>query len=178
MTPPAQDSALNELAHSPASWQPTLTFLRYAIVTILTGATLYGAIILIFLPDQPTRAIGPGLIAMVALLSAYLLRQGRSHEAILLLAGGIWLAMMVASVVFGGVRSTIYFAYPLVIFVLGWMVSSRAAIVAAVLTSVLTIVLVIADAADWLFAEPGGPLALYAFVQIVVYILTAAMVTY
>ncbi|MFN7713832.1 MAG: putative bifunctional diguanylate cyclase/phosphodiesterase [Curvibacter sp.] len=178
MTPPAQDSALNELAHSPASWQPTLTFLRYAIVTILTGATLYGAIILIFLPDQPTRAIGPGLIAMVALLSAYLLRQGRSHEAILLLAGGIWLAMMVASVVFGGVRSTIYYAYPLVIFVLGWMVSSRAAIVAAVLTSVLTIVLVIADAADWLFAEPGGPLALYAFVQIVVYILTAAMVTY
>jgi diguanylate cyclase (GGDEF)-like protein/PAS domain S-box-containing protein len=178
VTLPAPDRAPDELASKPASWQPTLAFLRYAIITILAGSTVFLVIILFVLPDQRARAIGPGLISSVALLSAYLLRQGRLREAVLVLAGGIWLAVTAISLMFGGIRSTIYYAHPLLIFLLGWMVSSRAAIVAAILTSVLTVVLIVADAVGWLSAEPTAPLALHGVVQIFVYILTAAMVTY
>ena len=178
VTLPAPDRAPDELASSPSSWQPTLTFLRYAIITILTGSAVFLFIILFFLPDQRVRAVGPGLISTVALLSAYMLRRGRQREAVLVLAGGIWFAVTAISLMFGGIRSTVYYAHPLVIFLLGWMVSSRAAIAAAVLTSGVTVVLIVADSRDWIAAEPTAPLALYGVVQIFVYILTAAMVTY
>ena len=64
------------------------------------------------------------------------------------------------------------------IFLLGWMVSTRAAVVAAVMTSAVTVMLIVADARDWLPASlPAEPI-LYGVVQIFVYILTAAMVIY
>ncbi len=179
MTPPAQDHAPAEHgADSPYSWQPTLAFLRYTVVTILAASTVFLLIIFAFLPEQSARAIGPVMLSLVALVSAGLLRSGRQRAAVLFLAGGVWVAVTIVAVFYGGIRSTIYYVYPLVIFLLGWMVSPRASVIAAALTSGVTISLILADARGWLppsrLAEP----VLYGVVQVFVYILTSAMVIY
>ena len=178
MTLPVKDTAPGEFAASPSSWQPTQAFLRYTVVTILAASAVFLFIILVYLPEQRPRAIGPALISLVALLSAALLRKGRAHEAVLVMAGGIWLSVTVIATLFGGIRSTIYYIYPLVIFLLGWMVSTRAAIVAAVLTSGVTVALILLAARGWLPASLPAEPVLYGVVQIFVYILTAAMVAY
>ena len=176
MTQPIPDPS-QEIAANYA-WQPTLAFLRYTIVTILAASAVFTFIIFVFLPDQIPRALGPGMLSLVALLSATLLRRGRAREAVLLLAGGVWVSVTVIATLYGGIRATIYYVYPLVIFLLGWMVSPRAAMVAAAMTSAVTLALILADARGWLPASlPAEPI-LYGVVQIFVYILTAAMVIY
>ncbi|MDP3701612.1 MAG: diguanylate cyclase, partial [Hylemonella sp.] len=179
MTPPAPDHAPAEsAADTPYAWQPTRAFLRYTVITILAASAVFLLIIVVFLPEQISRAIGPAMLSAVALVSAGLLRSGRERAAVLFLACGVWLAVTVVAIFYGGIRSTIYYVYPLVIFLLGWMISPRAAVIAAILTSGVTISLILADASGWLppsrLAEP----VLYGVVQVFVYILTAAMVIY
>jgi diguanylate cyclase (GGDEF)-like protein/PAS domain S-box-containing protein len=178
VTSPAQENRLSELSGQPASWQPTLAFLRYTVVTILAASAVFLLVILLFLPEQRPRAVGPAMLSLVALLSAALLRANRPGAAVLTMAAGVWVSVTVIATLFGGIRSTIYYVYPLVIFLLGWMVSTRAAAVAAMLTSAVTIFLIAADARGWLPASRAAEPVLYGVVQVFVFILTAAMVTY
>lgn len=94
------------------AWQPTLAFLRYTVLTILAASAVFLFIIFTFLPDQIPRAMGPAMISLVALLSAALLRKGREQEAVLVLACGVWVSVTVISVLYGGIRATIYYVYP------------------------------------------------------------------
>jgi len=179
VTPPAQDHAAAERsADTPYSWQPTLAFLRYTVVTILAASAVFLFVIFVFLPEQRARAVGPAMLSLVALVSAGLLRSGRQRTAVLFLASGVWVAVTIVATLHGGIRSTIYYVYPLVIFLLGWMVSTRAAAVAATLTAGVTISLILADARGWLPASRPAEPVLYGVVQVFVYILTAAMVIY
>ncbi len=178
VTPAPNDAPLSEVSAQPSSWQPTQAFLRYAVVAILVASVTFLFLVLFFLPEQRPRAVGPALVSLVALLSAYLLRRGRHHEAVLVLAGGIWLSVTLIATLFGGIRSTIYYIYPLVIFLLGWMVSTRAAWAAAIVTTGVTVLLIVAGARGWLPASIPAEPVLYGVVQVVVFFLTAAMVSY
>jgi len=179
VTPPVQDHVPAErAADTPYSWQPTLAFLRYTVIAILAASAVFLFVIFGFLPEQRARAVGPAMLSLVALVSAGLLRSGRQRAAVLFLAGGVWVAVTIVATLHGGIRSTIYYVYPLVIFLLGWMVSTHAAVAAAVLTSGVTITLIVADARGWLPASRPAEPVLYGVVQVFVYILTAAMVIY
>jgi diguanylate cyclase (GGDEF)-like protein/PAS domain S-box-containing protein len=177
--PTAQDHVpADHAADPPYSWQPTQAFLRYTVLTILAASAVFLFIIFVFLPEQRARAVGPVMLSLVALVSAGLLRSGRQRAAVLFLAGGVWVAVTVVAVLYGGIRSTIYYVYPLVIFLLGWMVNPRASVIAAVLTSGVTISLILADTRGWLPPSRQAEPVLYGVVQVFVYLLTAAMVIY
>uniref|UniRef100_UPI0035B329EA putative bifunctional diguanylate cyclase/phosphodiesterase n=1 Tax=Hylemonella sp. TaxID=2066020 RepID=UPI0035B329EA len=176
VTPP-QPAPSEEIAATYA-WQPTLAFLRYTVVAILAASAVFIFIIFVFLPDQIPRALGPGMLSLVALTSWGLLRRGRTRDAVLLLAGGVWISVTVIATLYGGIRSTIYYVYPLVIFLLGWMISTTAAVGGAATTTAGTNALILADARGWLPASLPAEPVLYGVVQIFVYLLTAAMVIY
>jgi diguanylate cyclase (GGDEF)-like protein/PAS domain S-box-containing protein len=169
---------VRELADSSQSWQPTRAFLRYAIVTIVGGSACYVAAVLGFTPEHVARTYGPIVLTALALFAAWLLRRGQVQAAIVLLASGIWLIILVVAIFRGGIKVPIYYAHPLLVFLLGWLVSARAAALTAGLTVASTIGLVIADARGWLPQVVPSPPALHGIVQIFIIVQAAAMVIY
>ena len=167
-----------EVAERSASWQPTQAFLRYAIITLMVGSACYVAAVLGFTPEHMARAYGPVAMIVLALCAAWLLRRGRVQMAIVLLVSGIWLVILVIAVFRGGVKVPIYYAHPLLVFLLGWLVSARAAAITAGLTVAATIGLVLADAKGWLPQVVLAPPALHGIVQIFIIVQAAAMVIY
>ena len=175
---PARDLTEPEVSSSTLSWQPTVAFLRYAILTILVGSACYVAVIFIVLPEDPARAYGPFMMSTVALIAAWLLRRGRVHAAVVLTISGIWLIILVIAITRGGIKVPIYYGHPLLIFLLGWLVSARAALIATTLTVIATLALVAADAAGWLPVVAPAPPLLHGIVQIFICLQAAAMVVY
>ncbi len=167
-----------EVAERSASWQPTQAFLRYAIITLMVGSACYVAAVLGFTPEHMARAYGPVAMIVLALCAAWLLRRGLVQMAIVLLVSGIWLVILVIAVFRGGVKVPIYYAHPLLVFLLGWLVSARAAAITAGLTVAATIGLVLADAKGWHQPVVLAPPALHGIVQIFIIVQAAAMVIY
>jgi diguanylate cyclase (GGDEF)-like protein/PAS domain S-box-containing protein len=178
LKPAASDQREQEIAASTLSWQPTQAFLRHAIITILVGSVCYVAVVIGFMPEHIARAYGPIVLAVLALFAAGLIRRGRAHAAIVLLVSGIWLIILGIAITRGGVKVPIYYAHPLLIFLLGWLVSARAALITTALTVLSTIGLVVADAQGWLPVVVPAPPALHGIVQIFIFVQAAAMVIY
>lgn len=172
------DQREQEIAASMLSWQPTQAFLRYAILTIVVGSTCYVAAVFGFTPEHIARAYGPIALSVLALFAAWLLKRGKVHAAIVLLVSGIWLITLGIAIFRGGIQAPIYYVHPLLIFLLGWLVSARAAAITTVLTVASTIGLVAADAVGWLPRVVLAPPAMYGIVQIFICIQAAAMVIY
>ncbi len=158
------------------SWQPTLTFLHYAIVTILSGSLCFGAVIFILLPQYSTLAWGQLVMSAVALAGAWLLARKRYQAAVIWMASGVWATITGIALFHDGVRTPIYFAHPIVVIFLGWVVSTRAAVVTVTLTSATTAGFILADAWGWLPATSPAPPVLHGIVQIFVLLLSAALV--
>ena len=96
----------------------------------------------------------------------------------MLLVSGVWLTILGIAIFRGGVKVPMYYAHPLLIFLLGWLVSARAAAVTAALTVASTIGLVVADAYGWLPEVVLAPPMLHGIVQIFIFVQAAAMVIY
>jgi diguanylate cyclase (GGDEF)-like protein/PAS domain S-box-containing protein len=167
-----------EISTSTLSWQPTQAFLRYAIVTILLGSACYVAVIFGFLPEEPSRAYGPIMMSVIAVIATGLLRLGRTHAAVVLTISGVWLVILGIAITRGGIRVPIYYGHPLLIFLLGWLVSARAAVIATASTVACTIALVAAETAGLLPAVVPAPPVLYGIVQIFILLQAAAMMIY
>ncbi len=160
------------------SWQPTLTFLHYAIVTILSGSLCFGAVIFILLPQYSTLAWGQLVMSAVALVGAWLLGRKQYQAAVIWMASGVWATITGIALFHDGVRTPIYFAHPIVVIFLGWVVSTRAAIITVVLTSATTLGFIMADSLGWRPAVEPTPAILHGIVQIFVLLLSAALVIY
>ena len=170
---PAQESVADRI-----SWQPTLTFLHYAILTILSGTACFVLVVFSLLPEHASQAWGQMIMAAVALVGAWLLWRRHYPQAILWLAAGVWSTITGMALMHDGVRTPIYFAHPIVVIFLGWVVSARAALVTVALTTATTAALIVADAYGWLPAKAPSPPLLHGIVQIFVLLLSAAMVIY
>ncbi|MEQ1657871.1 MAG: EAL domain-containing protein [Hylemonella sp.] len=160
------------------SWQPTLTFLHYAIVTILSGSLCFGAVIFILLPQYSTLAWGQLVMSAVALVGAWLLGRKQYQAAVIWMASGVWATITGIALFHDGVRTPIYFAHPIVVIFLGWVVSTRAAIITVVLTSATTIGFIMADTLGWRPVSAPTPALLHGIVQVFVLLLSAALVIY
>ncbi|MDZ4075152.1 MAG: EAL domain-containing protein [Hylemonella sp.] len=117
-------------------------------------------------------------MSAVALVGAWLLRRKKHQAAVIWMASGVWVTITGIALFHDGVRTPIYFAHPIVVIFLGWVVSTRAAIVTVALTSVTTIGFIVADALGWLPAAAPTPPLLYGIVQVFVLLLSAALVVY
>ncbi len=176
--PTLTDRPVQELVADRISWQPTLTFLRYAIATILAGAASFVAAVIGFMPDQMSQAYGAIALAVVALVGAWLLRVQKYHAAVLWLAGGVWTCVMGIAFFHQGVRTPIFYVHPIIAFFLGWVISARAAVTMVALTSTAIIGFVVLEAQGRMQFMAPAPSILHGIIQIAVMVLSAALVIY
>ncbi|MDE2418532.1 MAG: EAL domain-containing protein [Burkholderiales bacterium] len=171
---PAQQR--DEVVSNSLTWEPSVAFVRYAIRAILVSVAFVSLAIHFFVPAMKDRALWPVSMAVVATVGWILLRLGKTQAAVASLAIGMWVCVAVMVVVGGGISAPVQYIFPLVIFMLGWLVSTRAAVVIAVLTSVFTVGVVALDAMDALPQAPASPPELEALVQICVFLMAAVLV--
>jgi len=160
------------------SWEPSIVFFRLAIYALLVGAAVTLLVIRILAPDQPIRIIGPAMVSVLALAGWYLLARGNIRSAVTLMAWGGWTSVAVISIFTGGARAPIVVAFPIVIMMIGWLISVRAAAAVATLTALAMFGLVRAEALGVLPPPPPFLPALHGAVLAVAGALSAALVTF
>jgi diguanylate cyclase (GGDEF)-like protein/PAS domain S-box-containing protein len=175
---PEPDRPPQEYVADRITWQPTLTFLHYAILTILTGTVCFAAVIFWFLPAHASQAWGQLAMAGVAVVGTGLLWRRHYRLGIYWMASGVWLCIMGLAVFHEGVRTPIYYALPIVVIFLGWVVGTRAALFTVGITVVATVMLIAADMLGWLPVVPSSPPLLHGIAQSFVLLLSAALVIY
>ncbi|MDO8448325.1 MAG: sensor domain-containing diguanylate cyclase [Rhodoferax sp.] len=155
---------------SPLSGQPSVVFLRYCIAALVVGTIAVVLVLYLAAPHQTGRAFAPLLLLLVAATAWYLIGRGRTRAAILVMAVGAWTAMTGTAVFTGGVQAPAVIAYPVIILMTGWLISSRAALVVTGLTVTATLGLVWAEARGFLPMPVPSPAAIHGGEQVVVYI--------
>ncbi|MCZ8253086.1 MAG: EAL domain-containing protein [Hylemonella sp.] len=130
------------------------------------------------LPEHASQAWGQMAMALVALVGAVLLWRRRYRLGIYWMASGVWLCIMGMSLFHEGVRTPIYYALPIVVIFLGWVVGTRAALFAVGITIAATVALIAADMLGWRPAVPPSPPLLHGIAQSFVLLLSAALVIY
>ena len=130
------------------------------------------------LPEHASQAWGQLAMAGVALVGTVLLWRRHYQLGIYWMASGVWLCIMGMSAFHEGVRTPIYYALPIVVIFLGWVVGSRAALFTVGITVAATVLLIVADMRGWLPAVPPSPPLLHGIAQGFVLLLSAALVIY
>ena len=154
-----------------------MAFLQSALVALIVGGCLFFLLVQWLAPEQTTRLVATSGVVLMALFSWVLLRLGRTAAAIQVLSVGSWGAITLIAVFHGGVLTPTVFAYPLVIFMTGWLLSPRAAVRIAALSALVVSAFVLAQHFGALPTPPSTPPLMYALVQITVFFLAAALIT-
>jgi diguanylate cyclase (GGDEF)-like protein/PAS domain S-box-containing protein len=166
----------NDEIDNPISWEPSLTFVKYAIASVLVGAVAIFTALRLLTPDQTLRAMGAVMVFLVGVSGWYLLWRGRIKATINVLAYGVWTIVTGVSVFTGGVRAPAIIVYPVIILMIGWMISSRAALFITGLSLTASFGFLLAESWSFLPRSPPTPPALYAVVQVTLAILSLVLI--
>jgi len=161
---------------SPISWEPSLAFLKYAIASQFIGALAFLVALRFLVPEQSLRMVGAVMVALVAVMGGYLLYRGRTRATVMVLAYGLWTIVTGVAFFTGGVRAPVVIVYPVLVLMIGWLISTRAAFGAAGLTLLVTVGFLLQEALGLQPPAPPTPAALHGVVQIVITILSAALI--
>jgi len=172
------ESLLGYEIDSPGSREPTLVLVKYAVAAIVVGAITTVVGLGVIVPDASIRTIAPLMMMIVALAGAFMLSRGWVGAAIRVLALGVWAVMAGVTIFTGGVRSPVVVVYPAIILLAGWLINTRAAVGLAAISVAVTLALMVAETWGQLPAAEFTPSSIYAADQIVVYILSAALVVF
>lgn len=150
---------------------------RYQLLRELIGLLLLMVFsYTILVPIDPTLIPLRLLIVvplLVVLLSSLRLLQNNSLRAAGILAvGALWLTLIVAAFIGGGLQSPAFVALPLVVIISGILLGQRGAWLITVLSIAVSAVFVYAD--DLLPPHPASSSALFWFVTYIFYFLLAA----
>jgi len=173
---PSPTAHRDEEVHEPLTWEPSAVFLRYAIWAIWLSVGLVCLAMYFFVPSMKEQAFWPTPMAFVGLMGWYQLRRGKMHSTVTVLAVGMWICVAAMVVVGGGISAPVQYIFPLIIFMLGWLASTRTALVIVAMTVLFTVGMVILEALDALPQAPTSPSALMALVQICVFLMSAVLV--
>ena len=163
---------------TPLNWAPSSSFINRFILLILVGEGIYLGILFATTPEQKFRILGPVLMSLAAVIGLTLYKKGRTLQAFKFMVFGCWGIITAIAVMNGGIRVPLAYAYPVVIAMSGWLISSRVAIVMAILTSLSTVLLVLAEAKGWLSQPPPASVMLYGVAQVAVNLATALLVIF
>lgn len=141
-------------ADDPLVWERTHAFLRYSIGFIIVGGSGVAIAIRLLAPDQSVRALMVTAFVAVGVVAAGLLAAGRTRASFLVQAMGIWTYITVAGYFFGGVDAVSVYIYPLIILMLGWLASPRAALLLASLSSGVTLAYALGEVVGLLPSPP------------------------
>ena len=163
-------------SEDPQFWEPSHAFIKYAIAFLLVGSLAFMLVIRVFTPDQTARYYGPMAMCLMALATWLVLARGGWRPAVYMLAIGVWLTITGISMFYGGVRTPIIIAYPTSIILIGWLISTRAALVASALTVGAIIGFEVADSWAILPAAPLTPSPMHGIVQILVVAISTLLI--
>ncbi len=127
-------------------------------------------------PEQTLRMTAPALALGFSLVASLLLKAGRPSVAAYLLGFGVWTVVFLTAAFTQGVRAPVVMAFPLIILGVGWVVSSRAALLMVVMTVFGTVGLVLAEQANLLPNQLSSDAIFYAGDQIIFYLIAAWLV--
>ncbi|MBK6648777.1 MAG: PAS domain-containing protein [Betaproteobacteria bacterium] len=161
-----------------AEWEPSPVFLKYALATLFVGALCFIGVIYVMTPDQTGRYLGPAMGAAIAVLARGLLAAGNPLASLRLLAFGTWVLTTVIAITQAGVRTPVVFAYPVVLLLIGWLFSARAAVTAGALTVAVIVGLVAVEVAGLRSAPPETPAAMYGVVEVLLVVLSVFMINF
>lgn len=133
-------------------------------------------VIRVLTPDQTMRYIGPAVVFLLALTTWLVLARGGWRPAVYMLAIGVWLAITGISMFNGGVRTPIIIAYPTSIILIGWLISTRAALIAAALSVGTIVGFDLADSWGVLPGAPPTPAVMHGIVQIFVIAISTLLI--
>ena len=171
-------TSIVETTDNPMFWEPSRTFLKWAITCLLAGGVIYLIVSFVFYPARLMRAVGPAALSLVAAIAWFLLARGRIKAAVLVLAFGVWTSVSCIAVFFGGLRSTTVVIYPLIIIMVGWLIGGRWAAGAAILTALTTLGIAAAESRGILPYAVAAPPVLYWLVQCAAVLFSALMISY
>ncbi len=180
MALPAEDarSSNPEGGDQPVFWEPSLAFLKISIGCILGSSVILEMVLFLVAREQTWRALSLGGLLLVAVAAWGVLATRRVRAAVYTLAVGVWLHITVTGFFLGGIAATTIIAYPLTILLIGWLVGTRAAAVAAVLTTATTLGFVLAESYAVLPEAPPTPPVLRWTIDSFVFLFTAVLITY
>ena len=157
-------------------WGNAQAFVQAAIIAIALGGLVFLVLVVWIAPDQTYRILSSSSLVGMAIASWLMVRKGRMQSAINLLGVGFWLAITASAIYHGGVNTPVVYAYPLVIFFAGWLMSMRAALWFAVLSSLAVGAFAWAQASAILPVAPYTHPIFHATIQVAVYLLTAGLI--
>ncbi len=164
-------------AEEPLRWEPSQAFLKASVAFIVLGGIPVVAILRIFSPEQHMR-VGMVLTFMtVGAVAGVLLRLGRPRASFFVQAFGVWTYITVAAYLFGGVGAVSVYIYPLLILMLGWLLTPGAAMALAVVTSVITLAYALAEMAGLLPPPPATSPLMRWVVEACIWFLAAVLVS-
>jgi hypothetical protein len=158
------------------AWSPSLAFIRNITVFTFVGSLAALLAMLVLMPEQRMRVLGPLIQAAVTAVAWWRIRQGDGQGALRRLAYGSWLTVTITSTWAGGLQAPFIMAYPVIIIIMGWLLTRREAIVFGVL-SVVAILAMAAAATAGVIPTGKVTAPFYAgVVQICVVALSAVLI--
>ena len=176
--PMASESPIDPQVRAPVSWHPTLPFLRYGVAALLLGSLGVMVVLLLTVPEQPIRATGPLVLALVAGGAGFFLSQGKPQAAIRTLAFGSWLTVTAIVFLYGGVRTPALMAYPLIIMMIGWLMGPGTGHRVAALSCLMACTFALGEFWGLMPTPPSTPVAVYAVVQVLVFVISSALMAH
>ncbi len=118
--PPSPDLAGDDAPKT--YWEPSHSFLRFAVNLLLVGAAASLMATWIFAPEQTVRIAAQALLLATSLVAWVSLTLGRHHLTIYILAMGSWATTAAISTFTGGVKAPVIMAFPVVVIFVGWLI--------------------------------------------------------
>ena len=161
-----------------SSWEPSPVFLKYAIATLLVGCLVFMALIYLLVPEQTSRYWGAGMGAALAALAWGLSFAGKSRASLQVLGVGAWVLTTVIAFLQSGMRTPVVMAYPIIIIMVGWLFTARAAVFTGVFTVLAIVLMVVAERAGWFYGRYPTPAAMYGVVQAMLCVMSVFVINF
>ena len=169
-------NSIERVAESPEdALQPSPVYVRFAILVIFLGGVVSLILLRVLEPEQTFRALGPITFIAIGAVSWFLNSRGHIKPTLLLLVFGSWISATGMVIFTGGLQAPMVIVFPLLILLSGWVVSLRAAFTIATLTILVTLFIIFrSDISAPMHTDP----ALQGWVQIIIYVISAILVTF
>ncbi len=163
------------LAVNEDDWVASPEFMHMALLTLMAGSLVLAVALRWIAPDQGWRALGPiGGLVLAAAAWRVLVVKGVVAAKRLLGLGGLVLVLMLC-VFNGGVFTPSVIALPVLLMLVGWLFSAKAAVWAAGWAIAALWAMVAGASLSWLPVPPLSTPAMHALTQTLMLVLTVYM---
>ncbi len=157
---------------------PLAKFLKLSLTVLLFGAVAALIVMRVVAPQQPLSSVGPLVMLTVAGIGRLLLWRGYIVPAATVAVFGFWSALLMVVLMTGGLRSPVVAGFPVVILTVGWLISTRAALLITAMTICATLGLWLIDKQQWMPLTVPAPAVAYASDQIIFYAISAVLAVF